>query len=161
MREKRPEELSVGTCMDLLAQHHFGRVALTDDGVPVIFPVNYVLHEGDIFFRTGVGAKLDAALRAAPAAFEIDGLDAKRRVGWSVLARGIVREVSDDEDRDGLLALPIESEVAGEGSPLVRLETRSITGRRVPLSRSVPEAWLGAPDLGNIWYGVDGTDLLG
>jgi uncharacterized protein len=161
MREKHPEELSVEMCMDLLTRHHFGRVAVNDDGVPVIFPVNYVLHEGDIVFRTGVGTKLDAAYRVAPATFEIDGLDAKRRMGWSVLARGTVREVRDGEELDRLQGLPIESEVAGEDSHLIRLEAGSVTGRRVPLSRSIPREWLGVPDLGNIWYGVDGTDLLG
>jgi uncharacterized protein len=147
--------------LGLLARHHFGRIAVNDDDAPVIFPVNYVLHEGDIVLRTGVGTKLEAAARGAPATFEIDGLDPERRMGWSVLARGTVREVRDPDERRALLHLPIESEVEGEDSPLVRLEADSVTGRRVHLSHRIPEEWLHVPDLGNIWYGIDGSDLLG
>ncbi|MFL6046041.1 MAG: pyridoxamine 5'-phosphate oxidase family protein [Propionibacteriaceae bacterium] len=41
---------------------------------------------------TDAGSKLAAALRGAPVAFEVDVVDQKRQVGWSVVVRGRAEE---------------------------------------------------------------------
>ncbi len=52
-----------------------GRVAIVVDGEARVFPVNYVLHGGDIVFRTDEGTKLDAARKGAKVTFEVDDSD--------------------------------------------------------------------------------------
>jgi hypothetical protein len=75
--------------------------------------------------------------------------------------RGRVAEVTDPAERERLGALPLEPYAPGERSHHVRLGTGSVTGRRVPLPATIPAEWFELPDLGNVWYGRDGTDLLG
>jgi hypothetical protein len=50
--------------------------------------------------------------------------------------------------------------VGGDKSHLLRLDSRSISGRRVIVPPAVPEDRLGAVALGNVWLGRDGDDLL-
>src|SRR5581483_11514031 len=81
-------ELSREECLDLLGAHSFGRLAVNiGDGAPLVRPVNY-LFDGpsqSVVFRTAQGSKFHALLRAANAAFEIDGIDEESRTGWSVI----------------------------------------------------------------------------
>jgi uncharacterized protein len=60
VRDPRWQELTDVECHTLLAERHLGRLALTDPGGPVIFPVNYAADEGAVVFRTDPGTKLDA-----------------------------------------------------------------------------------------------------
>jgi nitroimidazol reductase NimA-like FMN-containing flavoprotein (pyridoxamine 5'-phosphate oxidase superfamily) len=103
------EVLGHAECLRLLWSHHVGRVGLVDEGEPHIFPVIYGLHEGNVVFRSAVGAKLDAALRRSPVAFEVDGWDESVHVGWSVLVLGSAMQVEDPAIETSLdeLGLPI------------------------------------------------------
>jgi nitroimidazol reductase NimA-like FMN-containing flavoprotein (pyridoxamine 5'-phosphate oxidase superfamily) len=82
------KKLTECECFGLLAGQHLGRVVLVDDRGPIAFPVNFVLDRHSVVFRSGEGAKLDAAGRGACVAFEVDGADEATRTGWSVLVRG-------------------------------------------------------------------------
>jgi hypothetical protein len=73
--DNRWQELAAVECHKLLAERHLGRLALTDPDEPVIFPVNYVLDEGAVVFRTDPGSKLDAIAGGARVAFEVDAVD--------------------------------------------------------------------------------------
>ena len=50
---------------------------------------------GWLFFGTDPGSKLTAALHGAPVAFEVDGTDEQQQVGWSVVVRGHIEEVTE------------------------------------------------------------------
>ena len=52
MPDVRMEELDKEECHKLLAERHLGRLAIPDFGGPVIFPVNYVLDQDLVIFRT-------------------------------------------------------------------------------------------------------------
>lgn len=124
------EILEQRECLALLAEEEVGRVGIIEGGSPLILPVNYALDGEAIVFRTGEGSKLDAA-RGRSACFEIDGGDRARRVGWSVVVRGRLTEVTTFDrptlDRVQLLADPwIEGR-----SHVLRLEPEHISGRRV------------------------------
>jgi nitroimidazol reductase NimA-like FMN-containing flavoprotein (pyridoxamine 5'-phosphate oxidase superfamily) len=89
--------------------HHFGRLGFTDYvGVfPSIIPINYLLDEDKIVIRTDAGSRLNAALRGAPVAFEVDGVDETHQVGWSVLVRGRAEEVTDEDKLAELRQTPL------------------------------------------------------
>lgn len=154
-------ELDVDTCLRLLELHHVGRIAVNDDAGPLVVPVNYVLDRGTVVIRSDPGTKLAATEQRDRAAFEVDGIDEKRRLGWSVLVRGRLREIDDEEELDRLRDLPLDPFVGGEKAHYLRLDSSSITGRRIPLPSTIPHDWFDAADLGNIWFGQDGSDLLG
>jgi len=99
MSNERVETLTVAECRELLTRHHFGRFGFVDAvGVlPSIVPVNYLLDNDKIVIRTDAGSKLAAALRGAPVAFEVDGVDENHQVGWSVVVGGRAEEITDED----------------------------------------------------------------
>ena len=90
-------ELARPECLRLLAATGIGRIAVsvTEWDHPVIRPVNYVFDEPSqsVLIRSASGSKLHALLRSATAAFEIDGIDTARHVGWSVIIVGVAEEI--------------------------------------------------------------------
>ncbi len=96
------EVLSESACWARLANTPVGRIAFIFDGEPAILPVNHALSDHSIVFRTAVGSKLHAARTAQIVAFEVDGMDAASRAGWSVLARGRLDEAIENASQGPL-----------------------------------------------------------
>lgn len=94
-----PEELSRSQCVELLASVPVGRISGSMDALPYVFPVNFALTGDQILVRTQPGTKRDAAIAGNVVAFEADDFGDDGSWGWSVLARGIARTVSDDAGR--------------------------------------------------------------
>lgn len=89
---KEPVELTVSECQDLLDGGVVGRVALSTPLGPRIVPVNYVMHEGAIVFRTTPYSELGSYGPGSEVAFEVDYLDYEHQQGWSVVALGRLEE---------------------------------------------------------------------
>jgi nitroimidazol reductase NimA-like FMN-containing flavoprotein (pyridoxamine 5'-phosphate oxidase superfamily) len=126
------EVLEEAECVRLLQADEIGRLAVIDVATPAIFPVNYVMHDGDIVFRTDAGTKLDRGQRAN-VCFEVDAFDRAERSGWSVVVTGRLEEItsSDSSALAAAQALPIHPWAAGERAHWVKLVPARITGRRV------------------------------
>jgi len=126
------EVLSAIGCDRHLRTESIGRVAVMVDGHPEIFPVNYAVDErGDIFFRSDPGSKLSAVATAPTIAFEIDGIDEERELGWSVLVVGPARWLAAPEQIAKVRVLPLKPWAAGEKANVVRITPTKITGRRI------------------------------
>jgi Pyridoxamine 5'-phosphate oxidase len=127
-------ELSPNDCELLLASLDFGRIAVVENGQPLVFPINYkvVILDGRLVLaiRTRPDNVIDQVGRAV--CFEIDGVDPGHDSGWSVLVRGVLVELSPDADLD---PHPIVSE--GRDAWRVIVPTQ-ISGRRV---RNRLERW--------------------
>ena len=137
------QALGVEECRRLLAQHHLSRIGLVDADGPLILPVNYVLHRLLVVFRTEAGTKLDAAVRGARVAFEVDAVDQAGRSGWSALVRGDATEVTDAEDLRRLRALPLYPWAGWEQGHYVRITPMAVSGRRISLPEGLPVTWWG------------------
>lgn len=118
-------------CFRLLGAAGVGRVAVVDGGRPVIFPVNYAVHDEEILIRTAGGTKLDAAARGQQVAFEIDSADPLYHTGWSVLVRGRCEEVTDPARLAEIERLPLRPWAAGEKNHVIAIRAESVTGRRI------------------------------
>jgi hypothetical protein len=125
------EVLPYEVCQQRLREHRVGRIALVSGGTPTIFPVTYAVAGSSVVFRSPVGAKLDAAERAQPIAFEIDDHDLDARTGWSVVVTGVADTVDDPEIVAGLDALGLDSWALDhvEDVTWVRVRAESVTGR--------------------------------
>jgi hypothetical protein len=127
-------ELSPNDCELLLASLDFGRIAVVENGQPLVFPINYkvVILDGRLVLaiRTRPDNVIDQVGRAV--CFEIDGVDPGHDSGWSVLVRGVLVELSPDADLD---PHPIVSE--GRDAWRVIVPTQ-VSGRRV---RNRLERW--------------------
>jgi nitroimidazol reductase NimA-like FMN-containing flavoprotein (pyridoxamine 5'-phosphate oxidase superfamily) len=127
-------ELSVEECFQLLGLASVGRVGVTIDALPAVLPVNFILHDGAVVFRTVPGTKLNAATASMVVAFEVDhyGANAASPDGWSVLLRGVAQEITDPAELDAVRALPLESwAFDGQADRFVKIEPVLVTGRRV------------------------------
>lgn len=151
--------LDVDDCLTLLATHHFGRVALNDDDGPIVLPVNYILDQGSVLFRTDDGTKLAAARESLRATFQVDHVDEPRRFGWSVMVRGKITEVTDPDELDRVRRLPLDPFAGGERARFVRMLSASITGRMVDIPDALPEGWFTVRELGHRWFDRDAGDL--
>lgn len=123
------EVLSPTECWALLASVPVGRVGFTEAGEPVILPVNHSCVGHRVVFRTARGELLHEALMVRPVAFEVDGYDAERRTGWSVLVRGRVT-LAGDELRLDALGLDAWAD-AIERDDWVAIVADEVTGRRI------------------------------
>jgi uncharacterized protein len=155
----RTKPMDADACMALLEANHFGRVAVVDDRGPVILPVNYLLVDGDVIFRSDEGTKLDAAVDAAPATFEIDGADERTRTGWSVVVRGRLEEVTDPGEVDRLARLPLQPFAGGNRERFLRVVAAQVSGLRIDIPEGVPDAWFRPAGLGHVWLDRDAADL--
>lgn len=127
-------ELTRDECLELLGRTRFGRLAVSrGEGPPVIRPLNYVFdaRSQSVVFRTAPGTKLDSLLRAGDAAFEIDGIDAGGRTGWSVVIVGVADEVTTPGEIRRLDQLGLEVWASGERRRWVRIRARTVSGRRI------------------------------
>ena len=126
------EELSMEECIELLDAHGLGRIALTDDGWPVVFPVNYRLVNDRpnrwIAIRAREHGPIDHP--EARVGFQIDGVDPIHHSGWSVLVRGTLHHV-DETAADFALRFDPAPWAPDRGAWLV-IEPMMITGRRIP-----------------------------
>jgi uncharacterized protein len=159
MHRDRVSELDIDTCLQLLESHHFGRIAINDDGGPIVLPVNFVLDQGSVLFRTDEGTKLEAALRLRRATFQVDHVDEAHRLGWSVMVRGKITEVSDPGELARVREIPLDPFAGGTRPRYVRILSASISGRKVDIPEGIPPGWLRPKDLGHLWFDRDAGDL--
>lgn len=120
--------LSEEECWNLLSRRELGRLAVTTDGKPDIFPVNYVIDGPRVLFRTAPGSKL-ADLSANPdVAFEVDEYDDE--IAASVVLKGVAHRLQLQQQIDAADALPFASWIPTLKYRWVQISPTSITGRR-------------------------------
>ena len=117
-------------CLSLLTTVAIGRVGVSIDALPVILPVNFLVLEDWILFRTVPGTKLDAAMQRSVAAFEADDHAADGSWGWSVLVRGYAHDLRDGRSVPAAGALHPWPFPHGEANHVVGIEATMVTGRR-------------------------------
>jgi nitroimidazol reductase NimA-like FMN-containing flavoprotein (pyridoxamine 5'-phosphate oxidase superfamily) len=126
------EVLDDGECRRLLAGQSFGRLAVTSGALPVILPVNFLLDDDRILIRTGAGTKLDAAMRDAVVAFEVDHAEPFSHGGWSVCVTGVARQIRDDAELARIGAMPLPHWAPNGVGHVMEISINLVSGRRVP-----------------------------
>lgn len=125
------EVLERDECLALLGSMPVARLGFSQNALPVILPVNFVLDRDCVVFRTTGGTKLDAALHGSVVAVEADSYDAMGHVGWSVLVRGIARVVEDEGELERARRLPLRRWANDEDDRFVCVSADVVTGRRI------------------------------
>ena len=123
--------LSEEACWERLSAERVGRLVVAVGSQPDIFPVNYVVQDGEIIVRTAEGTKLAAAIMGGRVAFEIDDFDADHHTGWSVVVHGTAREA--DKLLDVLHDEEIDTSPWADGAKLrvVHITPDHVTGRSI------------------------------
>lgn len=91
--------MSETECREHLGLSSVGRIGLSMDALPAIFPVNYIVDGDSVVFRAAIGTRLAEASNRGVVAFESGYIDPGGLGGWSVLAVGIPCETGDPADR--------------------------------------------------------------
>lgn len=120
--------LSEDECWNLLSRGELGRLAVAVDGVPDIFPVNYVVDGPRVLFRTAPGSKLTDLRTNSTIAFEVDEYDAE--FAASVVVKGTAKPMQLQREVDAADALPLTPWIPTLKYRWVRIFPSSITGRR-------------------------------
>jgi nitroimidazol reductase NimA-like FMN-containing flavoprotein (pyridoxamine 5'-phosphate oxidase superfamily) len=127
------EVLTNEECIDYLRREEVGRIAWVADGGLTLVPVNYAWDGEAIVVRSDAGLKLSQLLDS-DVAFEIDRLDPIRKEGWSVVVRGVAREVTpEDWPGAGIKPHDLYLDPWAPGAKLhwVRLVPQLMSGRRI------------------------------
>ena len=126
------EDLSREDCLELVRGEQVGRVALTARALPIVLPVNFALLDGDIVWRSAQGTKLNDASAGFVVAFEVDHFELSHKQGWSVMIQGLAHVLTEDEELDRAMELPLEPwALDGMADRYVRLVPNIVTGMRV------------------------------
>jgi nucleotide-binding universal stress UspA family protein len=126
------EDMSEAECLALLAGHGVGRLAVTADGQPLVFPVNYILDGHTVVIRTDPGTKLGWAT-LGQVAFEIDSIDPVHNEGWSVLVKGHGHDITDGVDASSIAvrSAPLAPWAAGPKGHWIAITSPEFSGRRL------------------------------
>jgi nitroimidazol reductase NimA-like FMN-containing flavoprotein (pyridoxamine 5'-phosphate oxidase superfamily) len=120
--------LSQSECWNLLSRSPLGRLVTSVDGQPEIFPVNYVVDQRTILFRTGEGTKFVSTVINNNVLFEAD--DHNVSEGWSVIVKGVARSLRTDEEIAAAERAQLLTWTATVKPHYVRIRPVSVTGRR-------------------------------
>lgn len=125
------QHLDTETCWHLLADRPVGRIGVLVDGAPEIYPVNHIVDDRTILFRTDRGSKLHGLDRIPVVCFEVDHIDVDSCVGWSVLLKGRAETLTLPEELRRVSALPLRYWSIGDKAHWVRIRPIEVTGRRI------------------------------
>ena len=121
----------------LIAVGGVGRIGYTGRFGPTILPVNYVLYEQTIVFRTGQHSPMGEDLRTGIAdaeykvAFEIDEISPATKEGWSILLQGAAHHVDSESELADVRRSGVQTWPGGEKDLFIRIVPDRITGRRI------------------------------
>jgi uncharacterized protein len=127
-------------CWALLRSHEVGRLAVSVEDRPDIFPINYVVDHGTVVFRTAEGTKLAGAIKGKAVAFEADGYEPDSGEAWSVVVKGHAEKISGiHELLDDTTDLPLFPWHTAPKQRFVRIVPDQISGRRFHIVD--PDTW--------------------
>jgi uncharacterized protein len=126
------EVLDEDRCLAYLQAASLGRVAFKVGDEIEILPVNYAADRAIVVFKTAAGTMLERTLLGR-AAFEVDGWDPQERVGWSVLIKGVVNDVTTGTDpfSEAIRARNVVPLAPGTRDRWFAIYPAEMTGRRL------------------------------
>jgi nitroimidazol reductase NimA-like FMN-containing flavoprotein (pyridoxamine 5'-phosphate oxidase superfamily) len=135
------EVLGRSESLRLLATGTIGRIGISSSALPTVLPVNYHFDGERLLVITSPGSKLEAALRNAVVAFEVDDFDPIDHSGWSVVAVGVARVVYDGDELARIRELPVTRWAPRGEWHVLTISIDWISGRRIPKGSARSVEW--------------------
>lgn len=129
------EDLGEEKCWELLRSRTTGRVGFVHHDRVMILPVNYLVHENSIYFRTSADGMIGTPVARLQVSFQVDDFRSDRSEGWSVLFSGPFSRVVEPALLTQLWGKALVEPWAGGGRDLfVRIQPAEVTGKHVFLA---------------------------
>jgi uncharacterized protein len=119
--------LGEAECWQLLREATVGRLALAPAGKVDVFPINFVIAGGALYFRTAPGDKLLELSVNPEVAVEIDGWDEES--AYSVVLKGVAERLETQTEIDEADRLPLTPWVPTLKYRWVRVNPTGVSGR--------------------------------
>lgn len=127
------QNLSGEESLDLLATKTFGRLVVRRKDDMDLFPLNYLVHEGEIYFRTAEGSKLFSLTLNNDVLFEADNVDGDSQEAWSVVVKGTARTLTSNAEIEAADQLPLKPWLPTLKYNYVVVSPNEISGRKFHL----------------------------
>ncbi len=114
--------------LELISQVALGRVVVRRKDEVDIFPINFVVADGNLYFRTAEGTKLFTLSLNDDVLFEAD--EVQDGGAWSVVIRGLAEVVKDRDEIEYCDSLPLKPWIPTLKRNFVRITPTEISGRR-------------------------------
>lgn len=129
------EELNEDRCWEMLRSRDTGRVGFVHHGRVMILPVNYLVDDHAIYFRTSAEGLIGGPTARIQTSFQVDDYRSDRSEGWSVLLSGPSSHVVDG----GLLTrlwgkVMAEPWAGGDRALFICVQATLVSGRYVHLA---------------------------
>ena len=131
-------ELTEQESWELLAGVPIGRLGTTIGDDIELFPVNHVVDNGTVVFRTSQGSKLFELTVNSKVVYEVDAYDDKG--GGSVVVHGEAEVVSGSAAIERAEQLPLRPWIPTVKTHFVRIHPNRVSGRRFRFGAE-PEPW--------------------
>lgn len=132
--------LTEDECWDFLVQNELGRLAFVTAGEPEIVPINYLVVDRKLLFRTAEGTKLLGVTMCPSVAFEVDSYGAVQ--AKSVIAYGTARLVESREEIEKCEQLPLRPWVPTIKHQYVEIQIERLSGRLFTLGEEPERAMM-------------------
>ncbi|TQK20389.1 pyridoxamine 5'-phosphate oxidase-like protein [Microbacterium sp. SLBN-154] len=117
-------------CWERLRDHRLGRLVTRVGDVLDIFPVNYVVDDETILFRTAEGSKLFELTVNDEVLFEVD--DYSDEEAWSVVIRGRAQRLDTSAEVERADGLGLSPWIPTLKYVYVRIVAHAVSGRAFP-----------------------------
>jgi nitroimidazol reductase NimA-like FMN-containing flavoprotein (pyridoxamine 5'-phosphate oxidase superfamily) len=127
------DDLTEQECWDALESTDLGRLAVRDGDDIDIFPINYIVTNRLVYFRSAPGTKMIDLTRAPRVAFESDDTTATH--WWSVVIKGDAERLTFDTEIEESGVARLRSDAPTTKWNYVRITPREISGRSFQRTR--------------------------
>ncbi|CAQ04483.1 pyridoxamine 5'-phosphate oxidase family protein [Corynebacterium urealyticum] len=132
------EILKEDEALELMGDQQLGRLVVRIKDDFDIYPLNYVVNEGKIYFRTAEGSKLFTVSINERVLFEAD--DHTEDKAWSVIVKGRARILQRTDEIQEADELPLKPWLPTLKYNYVEITPEEISGRRFQLGEE-PERY--------------------
>lgn len=132
------EVLKEDEALELMGNQQLGRLVVRIKDDFDIYPLNYVVNEGKIYFRTAEGSKLFTVSINERVLFEAD--DHTEDKAWSVIVKGRARILERTDEIQQADELPLKPWLPTLKYNYVEITPEEISGRRFQLGEE-PERY--------------------
>ncbi|SIT69377.1 pyridoxamine 5'-phosphate oxidase family protein [Microbacterium sp. RU33B] len=115
-------------CWEALGRQELGRLVTRVGNVLDVFPVNYIVDERSVLFRTAPGSKLFELTVSDEVLFEVD--DHSDVDAWSVVVRGHAHALTSSADVERADTLALAPWIPTLKYTYVRIVPAAVSGRR-------------------------------